>query len=139
MSIPKGQPSSLRKHETRICSPPSFSGVPSGHTLTLTLLPFSISAGNWPGVYLWIVDSQIINIGETNNLKRRFNMGYGIISPRNCYIGGQSTNCKINKVVLDFYKQGKIISLYFYRTELHKQVELELLRKISTPYNVKDN
>ena len=98
---------------------------------------FSINAGNWPGVYLWVVDGQIIYIGETAGLKQRFNMGYGNISPRNCYIGGQSTNCKMNKVVLDYHDLGKLISLYFYTTSDYKWVELDLLGKVYTPYNTK--
>lgn len=100
---------------------------------------FSIKAENWPGVYLWVVDEQIIYIGETAGLRQRFNMGYGNISPRNCYVGGQSTNCKMNKVVLSKYEQGKIVSLYFYNTMDYKRVELDLLRKIKTMYNKKDN
>lgn len=72
---------------------------------------FSIKAGEWPGVYLWVVDNNIIYIGETDGLQRRFNAGYGRIAPRNCYLGGQSTNCKMNKVVLSFYVQGKTVSL----------------------------
>lgn len=100
---------------------------------------FSINAGDWPGVYLWVVDKKIIYIGETEDLKRRFNMGYGQIAPRNCYIGGQSTNCKMNKVLMSLYEQGKMVNLYFYNTTKNKQVEIELLRKIITPHNVKDN
>jgi hypothetical protein len=100
---------------------------------------FSIQAEDWPGVYLWVVDGEIIYIGETVGLRRRFNTGYGNISPRNCYVGGQNTNCKMNKIVLDLYEQGKVISLYFYNTPNYKQVELHLLKKINTKYNVKDN
>ena len=93
------------------------------------------------GVYAWIVngDSKPIYIGEANNLKRRFNMGYGIISPRNCFVGGQITNCKMNKVVLEYYKRGKTIDIYFYKTSNYKAVELELLREIKTKYNSKNN
>lgn len=100
---------------------------------------FSIKAEDWPGVYLWVVDEQIIYIGETAGLRLRFNMGYGNISPRNCYVGGQSTNCKMNKVVLSMYEQGKIVSLYFYNTTDYKRVELDLLGNINTMYNKKDN
>ena len=85
---------------------------------------FSINAGDWSGVYLWVVDGQIIYIGETAGLQKRFNMGYGNISPRNCYIGGQSTNCKMNKVVFGYYERGKTVSLYFHITTEYKQVEL---------------
>lgn len=58
---------------------------------------FSIDAPKNSGVYLWVVDNEIIYIGETENLSQRFNMGYGNISPRNCYVGGQSTNLFIVK------------------------------------------
>ncbi|SEA88848.1 hypothetical protein SAMN02910384_02641 [Pseudobutyrivibrio sp. ACV-2] len=100
---------------------------------------FKIDAGEWPGVYLWILDDEIIYIGETDNLKRRFNTGYGTISARNCFEGGQTTNCKMNKVVLQYAKQNSFISLYFYKTNEYKKVELELLKSINTKYNVKDN
>jgi len=100
---------------------------------------FSIQAGNWQGVYLWIVNGEIIYIGETKNLHSRFNTGYGHIEPRNCYVGGQSTNCKMNKVVMDRFEQGQRVDLYFYETSDYKQAELDLLRKIKTPYNKRDN
>lgn len=100
---------------------------------------FVIDAEEVPGVYLWIVDDEIIYIGETKNLRKRFNTGYGNISPRNCYLGGQSTNCKMNKVVLEYFEAGKQIKLYFLKTDDYKRVELELLSKICTRYNVKDN
>lgn len=100
---------------------------------------FTITTSNYAGVYLWIVDKEIIYIGETEDLNRRFNMGYGNISPRNCYKGGQSTNCKMNKLVLDLFEQGKIINLYFYETKYYKEVERELLKKFNTLYNVKNN
>ena len=113
--------------------------LPLSHHGNGAFCRFSINAGDWPGVYLWVVDNNIIYIGETDGLRRRFNMGYGNISPRNCYVGGQTTNCKMNKVALSLFEQGMIISLYFYKTTDYKRVELELLRKIITPYNVKNN
>lgn len=100
---------------------------------------FSVNAPAVAGVYIWIVDDEIIYIGETQNLETRFNMGYGNISPRNCFVGGQSTNCKMNKVVMEYYEKHTPIDLYFYETTNNKQVELELLRCYNTKYNVKDN
>ena len=114
-------------------------GLPLGPNGSGTFCRFSIRAHPIPGVYLWVVGNKIIYIGETSNLQRRFNNGYGIISPRNCYVGGQSTNCKMNKVVMEYYKNGTPISLYFYQTTDYKQVELNLLKQIRTKYNVKDN
>lgn len=100
---------------------------------------FSINAGRWSGVYLWIVDNEIIYIGETKDLAQRFNNGYGKIAGINCYMGGQITNCKMNKVVLELSKQGKTVKLFFHETVDYKKVELDLLKSINTRYNVKDN
>ena len=44
----------------------------------------------------------------------------------------------MNKVVLEYFEQGKRISLYFYPTAEHKRLEKELLNRIATKYNVKD-
>ena len=100
---------------------------------------FSINAENCSGVYLWVVEGEIIYIGETKNFQQRFNTGYGKISARNCYIGGQNTNCRMNKIVLEYYKKGKTIQIYFFKTEDYKQIELELLQCIKTKFNIKDN
>ncbi len=104
-----------------------------------TFCRFRIDAGPWPGVYLWVVDDEIIYIGETVKLGQRFNTGYGEIAGVNCYEGGQKTNCKMNKVVLELSKIGKAVKLYFFNTTDYKKVELELLGAINTQYNVKDN
>lgn len=100
---------------------------------------FGIEAENVPGVYLWVVDDEIIYIGETAEFRKRFNQGYGHIYTYNCYKHGRTTNCKMNKAALAIAKQGKQIRLYFYRTDKHKEVERELLYRINTKYNVKDN
>lgn len=100
---------------------------------------FSVDAPAAAGVYLWVVDGEIIYIGKTVNLAKRFNMGYENISPRNCFVGGQSTNCKMNKVVMEYYEKCTPIDLYFYETADNKQVELILLRCCNTKYNVRNN
>ena len=86
-----------------------------------------------------MVGGEIIYMGETVNLAKRFNMGYGNISPRNCFVGGQSTNCKMNKVVMEYYEKCMPIDLYFYETADNKKVELTLLRRYNAKYNVRDN
>lgn len=77
---------------------------------------------NLEGVYLWVVDKKIIYVGEGQDLKKRFDSGYGHISPRNVFVGGQSTNCKMNLIVSSFIKENKSISIYFYDTsEIEKK------------------
>lgn len=86
-----------------------------------------------------MVDDEIVYIGEGVNLYKRFNMGYGNISPRNCFMGGQSTNVKMNRLALKITSDGKSIDVYFYETAQHKDLEKSLLRLICTAYNVKNN
>ena len=92
-----------------------------------------------PGVYLWVSGEEIIYIGETRDFAKRFNMGYGNISPRNCFKGGQNTNCKMNKIVMKYYEKHVPINLYFLETNEHKKVERELLDHINTKFNKKNN
>ncbi|MBR1438060.1 MAG: hypothetical protein IJ587_05925 [Synergistaceae bacterium] len=100
---------------------------------------FHIDTDNSAGVYLWVLRNEILYVGRTKNLAQRFNNGYGRISATNCYEGGTITNCRMNKVLLELFEQGKIISLYFYKTRKHKVVERNILHSINTPYNIKDN
>ncbi|MEL7569353.1 MAG: GIY-YIG nuclease family protein [Eubacteriaceae bacterium] len=87
------------------------------------------------GVYAIYVDENLVYIGQCVDFAKRFNAGYGSISPRNCYEHGQSTNCKINKLILESAKNNKIISLYFYKTEKIMQVEDELIKFYNPQYN----
>lgn len=92
------------------------------------------------GVYLWVDDEdEIIYIGEGENLYSRFNNGYGNISPRNCYKGGQSTNVKMNRVVLSYFNNNRTINIYICETNEHKNVESKLLSLIKTQYNIQNN
>ncbi|MDE7406061.1 MAG: hypothetical protein K2M89_04245 [Clostridiales bacterium] len=92
------------------------------------------------GVYLWVDDEdEIIYIGEGENLYSRFNNGYGNISPRNCYKGGQSTNVKMNRVALSYFNNNRTIDIYVCETNEHKRIEHELLSVINTQYNIQNN
>lgn len=94
---------------------------------------------NVSGVYIWIVDREIIYIGETDDFAKRFNQGYGNITPYNCNKTGQTTNCKMNNVVLNLAKDNKVVKLYFYPTDNYKKIELQLLQVCDTQYNQKNN
>jgi hypothetical protein len=73
--------------------------------------------------------------GLTQNFAQRFNQGYGIIAPKNCYIGGQSTNCKINSMILRKYVCGEHVYLYFHQTSEYASIESELIQALAPPYN----
>lgn len=87
------------------------------------------------GVYALVSGKEVMYIGECVDLSQRYNMGYGTISPRNCFVGGQETNCRINHLVFEITKKRKRLSLWFYPTPNHKDVERILLASIRTPWN----
>ncbi len=88
-----------------------------------------------PGVYALTVGGVVKYVGECRSLSRRFNMGYGNISPRNCYLGGQNTNCKVNSMILQEADRGETIELWFHETTRHKIAERELLRGFNPAWN----
>ena len=87
------------------------------------------------GVYAITVGRIVNYIGECQNLTSRFNSGYGQISPRNCFTGGQETNCRINSLVLKTAKNGGVLSLWFMETEQHKICEQALRHRENPPWN----
>lgn len=87
------------------------------------------------GVYLIVLDDAVCYVGECIDLKKRFNAGYGNISPRNCFVNGQSTNCRINSLILESFKNNKSISLYFLKTDNRSGIERELIKKLRPAWN----
>ena len=87
------------------------------------------------GVYLISVANSVMYVGECEDLVRRFNAGYGHISGRNCYLDGQSTNCRINTLVLHEVKQGRIPTLYFHPTPDRFPLEDYFIRALRPPWN----
>lgn len=87
------------------------------------------------GVYAFSIGGEVQYIGECENLGRRFNMGYGNISPRNCFAGGQDTNCRINHLIFKEASKGSKIALWFHETADYKQVEAELRSTRAFPWN----
>lgn len=106
---------------------------------TTCFCKFKMDLPDCAGVYLWVVDNEIIYIGEAQNLRKRFNAGYGIISPRNCLKGGQSTNVRMNRVVLSCNQDGQTIDIYICITEDYKNIESYLLDNIKTKFNIQNN
>lgn len=90
---------------------------------------------NKSGVYAIVVEGVVKYIGECLNLSSRFNMGYGNISPRNCFVGGQETNCRINSLIYNHARQGKNIALWFFHTENYKSIEHELRESQELEWN----
>ena len=87
------------------------------------------------GVYVILVNCDIQYIGECADFFKRFGMGYGNISPRNCFEGGQPTNCRINSDILSLFKLKKSIQLYFLETNDRFKIEHELIINQNPSWN----
>lgn len=87
------------------------------------------------GVYAIFIGDELAYIGQCIDFAKRFNQGYGYISPRKCFVGGQSTNCKINKLILNSIKNNKNVDLYFHITNNYDKIEHELIDYYNPPYN----
>lgn len=97
---------------------------------------FEISNRNQSsGVYIFTVDEKIHYVGECENFSSRFSMGYGNISPRNCFQRGQETNCRINNLVYQTATRDQTILLWFFRTSDYKELEAELRQSLRPPWN----
>jgi len=87
------------------------------------------------GVYVILVNNDIQYVGECADFFKRFGMGYGNISPRNCFEGGQPTNCRINSDILSVFKLKKNIQLYFLETDDRFRIEHQLIINLKPPWN----
>ena len=65
-------------------------------------------------LYALCASDEVLYIGETVNLGQRWSSsGYGRIQPRNCYVGGQQTNCRINALMLVAAESGRAMGLHY--------------------------
>jgi hypothetical protein len=60
---------------------------------------------------------------------------YGNISPRNCFRGGQETNCRLNNLVYLAAAAGEKISLWFFPTADYKAMEDALRATLKLAWN----
>lgn len=98
---------------------------------------FSIAQGvNAAGVYVLTLNGSPVYAGKCENLAKRWgSMGYGAISPKNCFVGGQSTNCKINNRVLRDTQAGGSLELWFHRTIDTSTAERTLILELRPEWN----
>ena len=84
------------------------------------------------GLYCFVVDKKLKYIGQTTStFGQRINAGYGNISPYNCYVGGQRTNCHVNSCINDALISNKEVLVGFCAMKDNdkiKKLEKELIR-----------
>jgi hypothetical protein len=82
---------------------------------------------NDKGLYCYIIENKVIYIGRSKKtFKERINE-YGKITPYNCLIDGQATNCKINSIINELNSPS--IKMGFYKMNNNKGEEISLLEK----------
>lgn len=90
---------------------------------------------NSEGVYVFTAGNDIMYVGETVDLHNRMQAGYGNISPKNCFEGGQQTNCRVNHLILETVRNRVQVSLWFEETQRRNHRETELIEECDPPWN----
>ncbi|MGR6898321.1 DUF7669 domain-containing protein [Rummeliibacillus sp. BSL5] len=88
------------------------------------------------GLYAIALNNELVYIGVCESLSRRFNKGYGMISPRKCFIGGESNNCRINHLIYEASQVAQEIKLYFLETDNKFSIESALIAKVNPVWNI---
>ena len=87
-----------------------------------------------PGVYIYELNNKTIAyVGSTSDFNERIK-GYGRITPRNIFVGGQSTNCNVNRKIKENSKKT-IIKLYFCKEKNYKLLEKLVINEANNPDN----
>ncbi len=105
----------------------------------LTYSRFSIVDPEWPGekgLYIYELAGQVMYVGRClDTFAKRINQGYGRIHPKNCFLDGQSTNCRLNSLVT---KHRRGIRLYLCRMEATSDIassEQTMITAYDPPWN----
>ena len=93
------------------------------------------------GLYIFMLKNKEKYVGECDDLFYRM-YDYGRITPRKCHKDGQSTNCKINRLILKNTDKG-FVELWFHCTKQmtrknRKIIEKKLIDLLSPPWNGRD-
>lgn len=91
------------------------------------------------GIYCYVDGDIIKYVGRcTDNFKKRINQGYGKIYPKNPFIDGQATNCRVNALI----NSNKNVKFGVYlmtdkTTEEIKALEKQILTLQRFEWNIK--
>lgn len=88
------------------------------------------------GVYILFLDDKPIYVGECQEFSKRWNVGYGNISPRNCFEGGQPTNCRINNLILTSITVNHKMKLLFKESHDRFALEHKLIEELKPEWNL---
>ncbi|MFA9503788.1 GIY-YIG nuclease family protein [Natrinema sp. H-ect1] len=86
------------------------------------------------GVYVFTANHKVMYVGEALDIHSRI-YSYSNISPKNCFKGGQRTNCRINNAILEVIRNRGQVALWAIETADRKQREAALIEECSPPWN----
>lgn len=92
---------------------------------------------NKKGIYLYKLGEEILYIGRCkDSFKKRINNGYGSISPKNCYLDGQSTNCHINSLINETGDCVELFIALFTSDSEIEEIEKRLIQYFKPKWNI---
>lgn len=89
------------------------------------------------GVYVVVADNRdVLYIGQSaDTIRTRWQMGYASIQPRNCFEGGQPTNCRVNNLIYLALVEGRSLELYVITTPDFDAIERKLISQLQPEWN----
>ena len=93
-----------------------------------------------PGVYAIVNgEGEVLYIGRAqDSLAIRWGRrGYSVIDPRNCFVGGQSTNCHINALITNELMTGRSPTLQVHETASPSDLEARLIAALRPRWNLR--
>jgi len=95
------------------------------------------SAKAQKGLYCYVVNNTVVYIGRCrDNFGKRFNQGYGVIHPKNCYLDGQATNCHLNALVNQYTSAVQCYIHPLFDNTRIEQLERELILLYKPAWNI---
>jgi hypothetical protein len=89
------------------------------------------------GLYCFALAGELKYIGKTtSSFGKRINQGYGTISPKNCYLDGQATNCHLNALITRTRGLVELSVCPLGRDSEIGRLERILIRKYQPEWNV---
>lgn len=89
-----------------------------------------------PAAYVIVRAVTILYVGMTKNLDQRWgHLGYEVISVFDCYVGGATTNCRINNLIMTELIAGNEIGLWAHETPTPDLVEKAVYNSRKPPWN----
>ena len=82
-------------------------------------------------------ETRIQYVGRSHDpFKKRVNNGYGNISPKNCYLDGQATNCHLNSILVQHQSDVAFFVCPLDNRDEIDDLEKALIRKLKPDWNI---